>query len=99
MECRIGDLRYKEVINVNTGFRLGYVSDAVFDLSSGRMTALVVPGQYRIAGLFGKRDDYVIPWEAIRKIGDDIILVESDRTESHDRRRVRYRADRVDGRQ
>ncbi len=86
MDCRIGDLRYKEVINVNTGYRLGFVSDAVFDISSGQMSALVVPGEFKISGLFGKSNEYVIPWGAIRKIGDDIILVEDDRMEIRERR-------------
>ncbi len=79
MECRIGDLRYKEVINVNTGMRLGYVSDAAFDIHTGKMEALIVPGAYKVLGLFGRSDDHVIPWSAIRRIGDDIILVEEDK--------------------
>ncbi len=86
MDCRIGDLRYKEVINVNTGLRLGYVSDGVFDIKSGRMRALVVPGAYKVMGLFGRNEDYVIPWEAIRRIGDDIILVEDSRVEARERK-------------
>lgn len=86
MDCRIGDLRYKEVINVNTGVRLGYVSDGVFNASTGQMTALVVPGQYKVLGLFGQKDDIIIPWDAIRRIGDDIILVEDDRVETRERR-------------
>lgn len=81
MQCRIGDLKYKEVINVNTGVRLGYVSDGIFDINSGKMEALVVPGAYKVMGLFGKSEDYVIPWDAIRRIGDDIILVEDARSE------------------
>lgn len=91
MDCRIGDLRYKEVINVNTGFRLGFVSDGVFDSATGQMKALVVPGQYKVLGLFGRGDDYVIPWDAIRRIGDDIILVEEDRVEVREKKsRTRY---------
>ncbi len=86
MQCRIGDLRYKEVINVNTGLRLGFVSDGIFDSASGRMTALVVPGAYKVLGLFGRSDDYIIPWNAIRRIGDDIILVEDDHVETRERR-------------
>ena len=27
-------------------------------------------------GLFGRKDDFVIPWNCIRRIGSDIILVE-----------------------
>ncbi len=86
MQCRIGDLRYKEVINVNTGLRLGFVSDGIFDAVTGQMKALVVPGQYKVLGLFGRGDDFIIPWDAIRRIGDDIILVEEDRVETREKK-------------
>ena len=38
--------------------------------------AIVVPGPCRILGLFGREDDYVIFWDKIIRIGDDIILVD-----------------------
>lgn len=78
MQCRIAELRMREVINVCTGFRLGFVSDVVFDVVTGQLLSLVVPGPCKYLGMFGKSDDYVIPWDAIRKIGDDIILVEME---------------------
>ena len=75
---RFSDFRYKEVINVRTGSRLGYVCDAEFTSPEGRITALIVPGRPRVLGVFGREDDYVLPWECISRIGDDIILVETD---------------------
>jgi sporulation protein YlmC with PRC-barrel domain len=38
--------------------------------------AIVVPGPCRILGLFWREDDFIIPWECIKRIGDDIILIE-----------------------
>ena len=76
MRCRLADLRMKEVINIATGFRLGYVCDVVVNVANGQLVAIVVPGRCRVWGLFGREDDYVIPWDMIRKIGDDIILVD-----------------------
>ena len=76
MACRIADLRCKEVINICDGLRLGFVSDVYLNVVSGQIVSLVVPGRCRICGMFGREDDYVIPWECIRKIGDDIVLVE-----------------------
>ncbi len=70
--CRIVDLRCKEVICIGDGRRLGFVSDVEIDTCTGRLVAIVVPGRSR--GFLGKREDYVIPWEVIRRIGDDIIL-------------------------
>lgn len=76
--CRVTDLRCKEVINVCDGSRLGYANDVEFDVLTGRICAIIVPGACRFFGLLGREDDYVIPWNAIRRIGDDIILVEVD---------------------
>lgn len=73
--CRIAELRLKEVINICDGARLGYVGDLEVDIVCGRVVALVVPGPCWFFGLFGRGEDYVIPWDAIDKIGDDIILV------------------------
>ncbi len=77
MDCSINDLKTKEVINVSDGAKLGYVSDVKIDLSNGRLTAIVVPGAYRLMGFLGKDEDIVIRWESIKKIGDDIIIIES----------------------
>jgi YlmC/YmxH family sporulation protein len=47
MQCRITDLRSKEIINVNDGMRFGYESDIEIDTVSGKVAALVVPGDYK----------------------------------------------------
>jgi len=88
MRCRITELRYKEVINVCDGMRLGYVYDAAIDQLTGKVVAIIVPGPCRYFGLFGREDDYVIPWECIRRIGDDIILIE---VSGEHRREKRFR--------
>jgi YlmC/YmxH family sporulation protein len=75
--CSINELKTKEVINVSDGARLGFVSDVEIDLESGRMTALVVPGAYRLMGFLGKEEDIIIKWENIKKIGDDIIIIDN----------------------
>ena len=86
MLSRFSDFRYKEVINVRTGTRLGYVCDAEFTSPEGRITALIVPGKPRYLGVFGREEDYVLPWECISRVGNDIILVESEHAVRREKR-------------
>ena len=78
METRIAELRYKEVISVTDGSRVGYVGDMEVDLESGQVRALVVPGRLRLFGLLGREEDRYIPWDRVRRFGEDIILVEQE---------------------
>ena len=78
MECRVSELRYKEIINVSDGSRYGWVGDVEVDLDSGQVLALVVPGRLRLFGLLGREEDRYIPWDRVRRFGEDIILVEQE---------------------
>ena len=40
------------------------------------MTSIIVPGSNKILGIFSNANDIVIPWQNIKCIGEDIILVE-----------------------
>ena len=73
---RFSDLRCKEIINVASGQRLGYVNDAEINFPKGEISALIVPGPCRFFGLFGREPDFLIPMECIRRLGPDVILVE-----------------------
>ncbi len=55
------DLKLKEVINVIDGKRLGGITDIEIDVASGRLTAIVVPGNGKFLGLFGRSEEVVIP--------------------------------------
>ena len=70
------DLHCKEVICVSDGRRLGFVTDARIELPEGRITAIIVPGPCRYLGVLGRRDDFVIPWRCVKRIGPDIVLVD-----------------------
>ena len=70
------DLHCKEVICICDGRRLGFISDARIDLCDGCITAIIVPGPCRLFGLWGHRDDFLIPWDRIKRIGPDIVLVD-----------------------
>lgn len=70
------DFKHKEVINITDGRRLGFVQDVTANLESGIITSIIVPGSNRMFKVFSTGNEVVIPWEQIKCIGDDVILVE-----------------------
>lgn len=75
MNCRIVDLRNKDVIDIHDGTRLGYVCDVEVDTCTACLKSLIIYGRARCFGLLGHEDDCVIPWQDIEVIGEDSILV------------------------
>ena len=55
----------------------GFVQDVCADLETGKITSIIVPGgTNRLMNLFSNSNDIIIPWEQIKCIGEDLILVE-----------------------
>lgn len=72
-------LRDKEVININDGRSIGYVSDIEVDLDNGIIEAIVIPAQRKLFGIIGGQEqDIVIKWDRVKTVGEDVILVEVD---------------------
>ena len=69
-------MRNKEVVSIFDGAKLGWVCDVELDTASASMTALVIYGRPKLFGLLGREEDIVIPWDKIRLIGDDTVLVD-----------------------
>lgn len=75
MNCKINELRDKQVVSVKDGAVLGYVCDVELDVKNGNLVSIIIPGRNRGLGLLGREEDTVIPWENIEVIGNDTILV------------------------
>lgn len=72
---RTSELRVREVVNVDDGRRLGTLSDLEVDLESGRVASLVLPGESRWLGLFGREGETRVAWAQVQRVGADVILV------------------------
>lgn len=79
---RMGELIGKEIININNGRRLGVVgdSDMAVDIESGDIRSIILPRRNNIINLWVDRQNLVIPWDAVKKIGTEVIIVELDQT-------------------
>lgn len=54
----------------------GLVQDVCADLGTGKITSIIVPGNNKFMNIFSQNNDIEIPWQNIKCIGDDLILVE-----------------------
>lgn len=74
---RYGEISGKEIININTGSRLGVLgqTDLQIDKQTGKIISLIVP-TYSWFGLRKNDQQTKVPWEKIKKIGKDIILID-----------------------
>lgn len=93
MVNRFSLLRRKEVINICDGCRLGYVGDMEIKIPEGDVKAIIVFGPCRFFGLFGRGEDYYIPWDCVQKFGSDIILVDKPfqhKEPRHDEKHRKY---------
>ncbi|MBD5099277.1 MAG: YlmC/YmxH family sporulation protein [Clostridiales bacterium] len=86
MICRIADLQYKEVIDIADGTRYGFVGDIELNPEQGAIESVVVKGRPRLLGLLGREPDAVFPWSAVKRFGEDIILVDGRSQARRERR-------------
>lgn len=72
---RLSAFTKKEVVNLVDGRRLGFLCDADVNLDTGRVEAIVVSVAGKVLVGSAKFQELIIPFEKIKKIGEDIILV------------------------
>jgi YlmC/YmxH family sporulation protein len=76
----LSKLKHKEIINITDGSKIGYADDAEIEqVAPGEfvVTKIVVYGQPKFLGLFGRENDISINSDDIELIGRDTILVKS----------------------
>lgn len=73
---KFDDLCRKEVIDISTGERLGFIDDIELDLSDSSVKSLVIYGNARLFGLFGREEDIIISCSDIKVVGSDVVLIE-----------------------
>ena len=81
---RLTDLIGKDIVNIQNGARLGTVadSDLVIHAETGEIESIILPSRGGLLNLWDK-NNLAIPWEAVRKIGSEVIIVELDESHMH----------------
>ncbi|NLJ71961.1 MAG: YlmC/YmxH family sporulation protein [Syntrophomonadaceae bacterium] len=79
---RLNELVGKEMVNIYDGLRMGTVgdSDMLIDEKTGQIISIILPNRGNAFNFWTDRQKLVIPWEAIMKIGREVIVVDLDNT-------------------
>lgn len=71
---RLSDLQNKDIVSVIEGKKIGKIIDVVID-DKGNMKSLIVQ-KTRVLNMFSSQSEIEVKWEQIKKIGEDVILVD-----------------------
>ncbi|KLU64783.1 MULTISPECIES: YlmC/YmxH family sporulation protein [Desulfosporosinus] len=78
----LSDLAGKEIINLHDGAKLGLVGDADLDITlNGTVEAIILASRGGFSGFWSSRgdrdrDQLVIPWQTIKKVGSEVIIID-----------------------
>ena len=72
---RLSDLQKKDIVNINDGKRIGSIIDIHIN-SEGNMDEIIIEKSTFLVSLFSSKNEISIKWEQIKKIGEDVILVD-----------------------
>ena len=70
----LSDLQNKDIINVHDGKKIGNIIDARFNITNGNIEKLIVEPSKSLFSI--KNNSLEISFNQIKKIGEDVILVE-----------------------
>ena len=75
---RFSKLSGKEIVSLPDCERLGYLGDCdlIVDESTGKIKSLIVPENKSQLSFFIERRYLEIPWDRIKKIGSDMIIID-----------------------
>src|SRR5690554_2265902 len=72
------ELKNREIINVDTGERLGLLGDCdiEFDPANGRIKSIIIPEVKGYLSFISEKRTHTISWDKIKKIGSDMVIIE-----------------------
>lgn len=71
---RLSELQSKDVVSIRDGKKIGSIADATLDSNGTLLSLTILKGKFAIS----KKDELKIEWRQIKKIGEDVILVDMD---------------------
>lgn len=72
---RLSELQRKDIININNGKKIGKIIDVEIDNKTGNLVCLIIERKI-FKNVFNTENDVQIHFNQIKKMGEDVILVD-----------------------
>ena len=72
---RLSDLQNKDVVDMNTGDKIGNVIDVQISSDTGNILKLIIYDKKGFINMIRGGDEISISWNQKKKIGADVILI------------------------
>lgn len=73
----LSELQNKDIVNIKDGKKIGNIIDVMID-NEGKMISLIIQKNKFNINIFKNNNDEEIKWNQIKKIGEDVILVDTN---------------------
>ena len=77
---KLTELMNKDIINDEDGIKLGKIIDIELDSNDGNIISVIINKGIKLSNIFSTKEQIVIPWNKIIKIGNDVIIVDYKKT-------------------
>jgi len=77
---KLTELMSKDIINDEDGIKLGKIIDIELDSNDGNIISVIINKGIKLSNIFSTKEQIVIPWSKIIKIGNDVIIVDYKKT-------------------
>ncbi len=71
---KLSEMQDKDVVNIKDGKKIGNIADVIIDQNGNLLSLVILKSKF----VFYTKDEINIKWNQIKKIGEDVILVDAN---------------------
>ena len=73
---KLSELQRKNIVNIKDGKVIGKIVDVEFDTTNGYMIKFIIEKAHFMRNLFTSNEELSIKFTQIKKLGEDVILID-----------------------
>lgn len=73
---KLSDLQRKDIVNLSNGKKIGKIIDVEINIIDGSLVNLIIEKNKYFRSFFSGETDVLVKFEQIKKLGEDVILID-----------------------